>query len=750
MTWSDADLGLLPALPMLYVAWADGELTDCELDLLRSSCNLEGLDAWLDPQQRPSATRLRLLLSRIRAAARDLDLDQRHDLVDLGLAIARVEGADWDPKAVESLRALQDALGFHGAEAVAEFLPAGTEVPSPESASVVETSTLAQALDEPRPWVRHETRALLEEPDFQHVGEIGTDAYRTKVFQWLRVLASRGLGGLAFPTSERHDTGAFLAAFETLAFFDLSLVVKFGVQFGLFGGAIRFLGTAEQQRRWLPQVASLDVPGCFAMTELGHGSNVRELETRAVYDPGRDQFIVTTPRVSAQKDWIGNAAVHGRLAVVFAQLEVGGQDHGVHALVVPIRGPRGGARRGVRVVDCGLKMGLNGVDNGRLSFHQVRVPRDHLLGRFAWIDDEGQYQSPIASPTRRFFSMLGTLVGGRIAVAGASLSVAKVALAVSLGYAGRRRQFGPGPGEEVRLIEYPSHQARLFPALVETLVLHLAVHALQRDYADAVDRGGELRGLESGAAALKVRSSRHGVATARAGREACGGRGYAAVNRFAALCADAEVFQTFEGDNTVLVQLVAKDVLTRFRGQFSDGRLLGLARHLETLGSLLLREKNPIVRRLRSEAHLVTRDLHRDLLHGRELELTQQVAGSIASDMALGASPFEAFRDNQLGVLALGEAHIDRLVFEQVERELERVDAPDARHVLDRALTTWALGRLVADRAWFLEHGYLSTDKSKALVLEHSSLLTELAPDVEIVVEAFGIPAQALGAPIAG
>ena len=749
MSWSDDELALLPALPMLYVAWADGELSDRELDLLRRSSDIEGLGLWLDPTRKPGAVRLRLLLARIRAAAVHLDLDQRHDLVDLGLAIARLEGEVWSPAAVESLRALQDALGFNGPEAVAEFLPHGTVSWAPGPGPSVSGEGLAGALDAPKSWARQETRRLLEEPDFQHVGELSSEAYRTKVFQWLRVLAHRGLGGLPYPTSERHDTGAFIAVFETLGFFDLSLVVKFGVQFGLFGGAIRFLGTEDQQRRWLPRVASLELPGCFAMTETGHGSNVRELETRAVYDPRRQEFILTTPRPAAQKDWIGNAATHGRMAVVFARLEVGGEDHGVHALVAPIRGPRGGRLKGVRTDDCGLKMGLNGVDNGRLSFQGLRVPRDHLLGRFAWITADGRYQSPIASPARRFFTMLGTLVGGRVAVASAALSAAKVALAVALTYGERRRQFGPAPGEEIRLLDYPTHQDRLVPRLAETLVLHLAVRGLQGDYAAAVDGGGELRPLEAPAAGLKVRATRHAVETARACREACGGQGYSRLNRFAAICEDAEVFTTFEGDNTVLLQLVAKSVLTRFRALFSDGRLLGLARHLESLAATAVREKNPLVTRITAAEHLRDAELHGDLLRARELELTDELARALREAISAGEGPFEAFRRHQLRVLELAEAHIERDLFERFHAALEAQPEEGVRELLARFGTLYALHALARDRAWFQERGYPSAAKSQALCSERERLMLELRCELAAVVEAFDIPAQALGAPIA-
>ena len=105
-----------------------------------------------------------------------------------------------------------------------------------------------------------------------------------------------------------------------------------GVQFGLFGGAILQLGTKEHHDAHLADLVSGRVMGCFAMTESGHGSNVQALGTVATRDDAETQeFVITTTREDARKDYIGNAAEHAELAVVFAQLEVGGTSEGVHA-----------------------------------------------------------------------------------------------------------------------------------------------------------------------------------------------------------------------------------------------------------------------------------------------------------------------------------------------------------------------------------------------------------------------------------
>ncbi len=157
------------------------------------------------------------------------------------------------------------------------------------------------------------------------------------------------------------------------------------MQFGLFGGAVLHLGTERHHERYLADIASLELPGCFAMTEDGHGSDVQHLRTTATYDAEAEEFVIDTPDDDAHKMWIGNAARDGRMAAVFAQLIVGGEERGVHALLVPLRDEDGTVLDGIRIEDCGPKLGLDGVDNGKLWFDGVRVPREALLDRYATV-----------------------------------------------------------------------------------------------------------------------------------------------------------------------------------------------------------------------------------------------------------------------------------------------------------------------------------------------------------------------------
>jgi acyl-CoA oxidase len=165
---------------------------------------------------------------------------------------------------------------------------------------------------------------------------------------------------------------------------DGSMATKMTVQFNLFGGTVMKLGTDRHHGAFLDKIDSLANVGCFALTELGYGNNAVEMETTAMLDKAADQWVINTPSTVAQKYWITNGSIYAQWAVVFAQLIVDGKKFGPHGFLVRIRSDDGGAvERGVKIEDMGHKMGCNGVDNGKLWFHNVRVPREALLNSFS-------------------------------------------------------------------------------------------------------------------------------------------------------------------------------------------------------------------------------------------------------------------------------------------------------------------------------------------------------------------------------
>ncbi|WP_405545764.1 acyl-CoA dehydrogenase family protein [Streptomyces goshikiensis] len=603
--------------------------------------------------------------------------------------------------------------------------------------------------------------SVLEEAD-----ELGIDAFRDRVRDVVVKMAATGQTGMGFPAEYGGggDVGASIAAFETLAFGDLSVLVKVGVQFGLFGGAILQLGTGRHHAAYLPGLITGELMGCFAMTETGHGSNVQALGTVARYDTASREFVITTPGDHARKDYIGNAARHAELAVVFAQLEVDGRSQGVHAFVVPIR-VGGETAPGVRIEDDGRKMGLNGVDNGRIWFDGVRVPREALLNRFADVSPEGVYESAIDNPNRRFFTMLGTLVQGRVSVAGAGISVAKVALSIATKYAVRRRQFEAAPDtEEQLLLDYGLHQRRLLPLIARTYALHFAqdeVRAqLHEVFSGIEDDAQARRRLESRAAGIKALGTWHATGVVQECREACGGAGYLAVNRFAALKGDSDVFTTFEGDNHVLLQLVGKGLLTDHASEFEDLDQLGMVRYVTGLAVETVIERtsaHKLLERVRDllpggdewdrEAGLLDSEYQLAMVRFREEHMLAGLARRIKRGIDQKRDPGAVFSQVQDHVIAVARAHVERLVTEAFVDKVRGLPEGGEKTALALLCDLFALSTIEADRAWFMEHGRLTVQRSKAISREVNDLCRKVRPLAVDLVDAWGIPAAMLRAP---
>jgi acyl-CoA oxidase len=334
-------------------------------------------------------------------------------------------------------------------------------------------------------------------------------------------------------------------------------------------------------------------------------------------------------------------------------------------------------------------------------------------------------------------------------VALASLSAAKSALCIAVRYAERRRQFGT-PGEaETLLLDYPAHQRRLLPRLAATYALHFTLRDLAARYAGAMQADEEARrSVEGLAAGLKAMATWHAADTLQACREACGGEGYLSVNRFAPLRADSDVFTTFEGDNTVLLQLVAKGLLSDYRKQFGDMGFLDLMRFVASRAGTAVRELNPILPRMTAPEHLRSPEFHLGALRWREDHLLVSVARRLKKRLDAGLEPTEAMLECQTHLLAAARAHLERIIVERAGAALAVAPANLAA-TLRPLLALDALVRLEAGAGWLLEHGVLEAAKARAIRKEVDVLCRELRPAARGLVDAFAIPDEILAAPIA-
>ncbi|PYI66271.1 acyl-CoA dehydrogenase [Arthrobacter livingstonensis] len=639
---------------------------------------------------------------------------------------------------------------------------------SGDDGASVDVAALGRALLGRWADIRLQARELAGMPELHKVEGLTHTEHRERAFKQLGILVEQNGVHRAFPSrlGGSDDHGGNVSGFEELVTADPSVQIKAGVQWGLFGSAVMHLGSQEHQDKWLPGIMSLEIPGCFAMTEIGHGSDVASIATTATYDPATEEFVINTPFRAAWKEFIGNAAVDGLAAVVFAQLVTRGVNHGVHAFYVELRDPDTKEfLPGVGGIDDNIKGGLNGIDNGRLHFANVRIPRTNLLNRYGDVAVDGSYSSPIASPGRRFFTMLGTLVQGRVSLDGAAVAASKVALKIAIQYATERRQFNAASDtEEVVLLDYQRHQRRLLPRLATTYAAAFAHEQLLQKFDDvfsgAHDTDEDRQDLETLAAAFKSLSTWHALDTLQECREACGGAGFMVENRFTSLRADLDVYATFEGDNTVLLQLVAKRLLADYSKEFRNLDFGVLARFVVGQAADLTWHRTG----LRAVAQFVAdsgsaqksakalkdEDTQHEMLADRVQTMVAEVAtalkGAAKMPKEKGA---EIFNEHQNELIETARAHAELLQWEAFTAALRGITDPGTHKVLTRLRDLFGLTLIEKHLDWYLMNGRISMQRARTLSPYINRVLAKLRPHALDLVDAFGYGPEHLRATIA-
>lgn len=363
---------------------------------------------------------------------------------------------------------------------------------------------------------------------------------------------------------------------ETLHYINPSLAIKLGVDMVLFGGAMNFLGT-KKHKKVLDEIITGKKIGCFAMTEIGHGSNLKGLKTTA--KKIGDKLVINTPDDEAVKCWIGGATI-ADYTTVFCQLYDDKNNHkGLHAILVPLK------LLGVEIIDMGAKIGLNGIDNGFIRFTNAEVPLDNLLDRYGGFDEMGNYVSEIKNIDIRFGKMLTALSIGRISIAIGSYAISYKAFIIALKYNLKRKQFHfKGEKEEKTILEYKTQLSKF--AMIYTNLHHMRLGIL--DLLETYKKNGIDKNLHSISSLLKVFTSWKAVEITNSCREMCGGHGYLWINQLGLMMTDVNIYQTFEGDNTVLIQQGVKWILDEFK----HNKAMGIVNIVNPLCSKLEKRVN--------------------------------------------------------------------------------------------------------------------------------------------------------------
>uniref|UniRef100_A0A0E0PXN1 Acyl-coenzyme A oxidase n=1 Tax=Oryza rufipogon TaxID=4529 RepID=A0A0E0PXN1_ORYRU len=563
-------------------------------------------------------------------------------------------------------------------------------------------------------------------PDYNE----GKEGQREATMRRVGYLARRGVfrGWLTEPGPDAELRK--LALLECLGMYDHSLAIKIGVHFFLWGSAIKFLGTKRHHDKWLSDTENYVIKGCFSMTELGHGSNVRGIETVATYDIKTREFVINTPCESAQKYWIGGAANHATHTIVFAQLHINGRNEGVHAFVAQIRDEHENVMPNIQIADCGHKIGLNGVDNGRIWFNNIRVPRENLLNLVADVLPDGQYVSTIDDPDQRFAAFLSPLTLGRVNIAVNAVYISKIPITSNGADSVYHVAITPD-GPEMLLLDYPSHQRRLLPLLAKACLMSSAGNFMKRMY---VKRTPELnKSIHIYSSALKATLTWQNMTTLQECREACGGQGLKTENRIGIFKAEFDVQSTFEGDNNVLMQQVSKALYAEF---------LTAKRKNQPFKGLGLEHLNgpcPVIPDYLTSGTLRSSSFQMDLLCLRERDLLKRFTTEVSNYLAQGENREKALMLSYQLAEDLARAFTERTILQIFLEDEKNIPTGSLKDILGLLRSLYVMV-CIDESASFLRYGCLSRENVAAARKEVMTLCSELRPHALAIVSSFGIP----------
>jgi len=528
--------------------------------------------------------------------------------------------------------------------------------------------------------------------------------------------------------------------------------------YGLFLPTIEMQASDQQKEWWLMRARKCQIIGCYAQTELGHGSNVRGLMTTAEFDKKTQEFVLNTPTLRAIKWWPGTLGKVATHAVVYAQLLIDGKEFGVHAFMVQIRDENHKPLPGIELGDLGTKLGDHANDTGYMRMENVRIPRDFMFSRFQTVTPEGEYvKSDLKKKNAKlhYATMMFTRAGMVKASGGFLARAATIGIRYSCvrtqGFIDTKKGTSYKAAER-QIIDYQVQRYRLFRQLALAYAIKFTgswmldkVGALQADgqKLGKIEGLTEIAATSSGLKALCTYLAWSGIEDLR---KCCGGNGYLMSSGIAHLAADYVWQTTAEGDWIILMLQTAQFLLKSLQNAMSGKKLDEIMSYLEPMQAPGFDPSKLAAPQAKSVQDFMNLDFLVSLFRYCALVTVINVGQNFQQKLAEFDGKFdEALNANAVELTTAVRIHVFLLMVTQFARAVQ--NAPDAKMkaALGKVCALFACSNILDDGLW---NGHISASQVQMVKTAVSELLNHLRADAASLTDAFDIPDRVLNSAI--
>ncbi|XP_053957915.1 probable peroxisomal acyl-coenzyme A oxidase 1 [Anastrepha ludens] len=561
--------------------------------------------------------------------------------------------------------------------------------------------------------------------------------FLTKLRAWLAKKArSNGTAQQQSAIASLHDFRMLLSGPLGTALFQQSFPLR--LHFAMFLPALLGQSTEEQQREWLDRAWRMDgIIGTYAQTELGHGTFIRGLETRADYDVQSEEFVLNTPTLTAYKWWPGGLGQAANMVIIMAQLYIKGKHYGLHPFLVRIRNAETHLPEpGVDVGEIGPKMGVNGVNNGFLGLKDVRIPRTQMLMKNAQVRANGRF---VKGPDPLL--TYGTMVFVRVMIVRDVSFGLLQAATIATRYSAVRRQSPIAPDQpEPQILDHTTQQAKLFPQIAKGIFFRIAADVIWVKYQSVIKEldAGERRNLpelHALSCCLKAVCSSEAEEGVEILRKSCGGHGYLSSSNFPQIYGVVTATCTYEGENTVLLLQTARFLIKQYVDGLKRKVLPSSVTYLRNAarpkwGKVI--ELKTLVRLLELAATENIRLAFEHQRQQRKVERSEQAAANKAGIPLTLAATLH------------GRAFLARIVLEETQKFCKEMK-PILAEVLMQLAELFILEFCLTSLGDILLAFPLNAHQVDEMKTRYERLLADLRPNAVAVVDGFDFDDRVLG-----